>query len=517
MVVKDFIKKEQYYDSVFLMRIAAKLGEMPGIIQISAGMGTPLNKDTMKELGVLDEAGAAAGVNDMVVGIAAENAETAEKAYQKFLELMEQKQQKNASGCKTIAQAKRADARLNLATIAVAGEYAAQEGMNALKQGMHVFMFSDNVPLEQEVELKQYAEAHDLLMMGPDCGLTFIDGAAIGLCSKTRRGSIGIVGASGSGIQEVMCIVHRRGYGISQAIGTGGRDLNDAVGGITMLRGIRLLEQDPDTAVIVLISKPPAEKTMEKVLKAVENCKKPVVVQFIHGDAEIIRSHGAYASQTFLETAEAAIAYAEGKTPAPYTIAKADEALAKAECAKLAKSQKYLRGLYCGGSLADETLTMLTETLSPLYSNAGFDGILPMKDAQVSEGHCLVDIGAEEFTKGHPHAAIDPSIRVKRLIQEARDPETAIILMDVLLGYALNEDPAGAMVPAIVEERERAEAEGRSLCIIADLCGTDLDPQDYEAQKKRFEEAGVIVMQSNEEASALAARILEMKKERDAQ
>ena len=160
---------------------------------------------------------------------------------------------------------------------------------------------------------------------------------------------------------------------------------------------------------------------------------------------------------------------------------------------------------------------MLTETLSPLYSNAGFDGILPMKDAQVSEGHCLVDIGAEEFTKGHPHAAIDPSIRVKRLIQEARDPETAIILMDVLLGYALNEDPAGAMVPAIVEERERAEAEGRSLCIIADLCGTDLDPQDYEAQKKRFEEAGVIVMQSNEEASALAARILEMKKERDAQ
>jgi len=514
MIVKNFVEKEQYYDSVFLMRIAASLGEMPGIIQVSAGMGTPLNKDTMKELGVLDTSGEAASINDMVVGISADTIEVAEAAYASFLEMLKEKKKKTSNAHKTVEQAANANPDLNLAVVSVAGEYAAKEGMEALKKGMHVFMFSDNVPIEQEVELKQYAKEHRLLMMGPDCGLTFLDGTAIGLCSKTRRGNIGIIGASGSGIQEVMCIVHRKGYGISQAIGVGGRDLSDEVGGITMLQSIELLENDSETAVIVLISKPPAASTMEKVLSAVKTCRKPVVVQFIHGDADQIREVGAYPTSTFLETAEAAIAFSQGKQPATHHV-EVDEVLAKEECKKLAKGQKYLRGLYCGGSLAEETLTLIGSQLDELHSNVTFGNIIPMDNPFVSQGNCLTDIGAEEFTKAHPHAAIDPTIRVQRLIREAADPECAILLMDVLLGYALNEDPAGVMAPVIARLKAENGKEGRGLCVIIALCGTDLDPQGYEAQKQAFEASGAIVMDSNEKAATLATKILTLKMERD--
>ena len=512
LVVKCFLQREQYYDSVFLMRLAAKLGGMPGIRQISAGMGTPLNKDTMRELGVLDREGAAAGVNDLVVGIAADTEKDADSAYAQFAGMLKDHPVKPAGTPVTIAQALRADPDSSLAMIEVAGEYAGREGMKALKKGLNVYMFSDHVPIEQEAELKNFARDRGLLMMGPDCGLCFLDGVAVGLCSKTRRGNIGIVGASGSGIQEVMCLIHRQGFGISQAIGTGGRDLWDEVGGITMLQGIDLLESDPDTAVIVLISKPPAPRTMEKVLNRVRRCRKPVVVQFVHGDPGLIREHGAHPTATFLETAEAAIAFSQGKKPGPHA-EETDRALARAISARLGKEQKYLRGLYCGGSLAEETLTLLSGHLSPLYSNDAFGDILPLNNPLESVGHCLVDMGAEEFTRGRPHVAIDPSIRLQRFEKEARDRETAVILLDVLLGYALHEDPGGMLAPVIAQNKALAAREGRELCVIIALCGTDLDPQGYEKQKACLEAAGAIVLESNEKASLLAREILSIKKE----
>ena len=514
MIKKSFVRKEQYYDSVFLMRLAARLGTMPGIIQISSGMGTPLNKATMRDLGVLDENGEGAGVNDLVVGIAADTMEQAQAAFDEFSRLIREQPEKPADLPHTIEQAVRENPGIDLALIGTAGDYAADEGMKALKKGLNVYMFSDNVPLEQEIALKKYAKEHGLLMMGPDCGLCMLDGIAIGLCSKTRRGTIGIAAASGSGMQEVMCIIHRNGFGISQAIGTGGRDLSDEVGGITMLQGIDILESDPDTKVIVLISKPPSECTLKAVLERVQRCSKPTVVQFIHADPEMIRTYGAYPTGTFLETAEAAMAFAGGSTPKPHSVtAPADDAFRFARA--LSGEQKYLRGIYCGGSLAEETLTLALDRLNPLYSNVAFGEVKALPDARISRGHCLIDIGAEEFTRGRPHAAIDPSIRIARFEQEARDPETAVILMDVLLGYSLYEDPGGMLAPVISREREKAAKDGRSLSVVIALCGTDLDPQGYEKQKECLEKAGAAVLYSNEEASMLALEILRIKKEAD--
>ncbi len=514
MTVKCFLQKEQYYDSVFLMRLAAKLGEMPGIRQISAGMGTPLNKDTMRELGVLDSEGANAGVNDLIVGIAADSEEEAENAYEQFKILLKDQPVKAAGTPATFSQALQVSPESNLAMIEVAGDYAGDEAMKALKNGLHVYMFSDHVPLSTEAELKRYARERGLLMMGPDCGLCFLDGVAVGLCSKTRRGNIGIVGASGSGIQEVMCLIHRMGSGISQVIGTGGRDLWDEIGGITMLQGIDLLEEDPDTTVIVLVSKPPAPKTIVKVLERVRLCRKPVVVQFMHGDRDMIREYGAYPTTTFLETAEAAVAFANGGKPSPH-MPETDRALAGRLSSQLSKEQKYLRGLYCGGSLAEEALSLISMHLGPLYSNDAFGSIRPLSNPFASTGHCLVDMGAEDFTRGRPHVAIDPSIRIERFEQEARDPETAVILMDVLLGYALHEDPAGILAPAIARSQADAQRKGRALCVIIALCGTDLDPQGYAQQKECLEAAGAIVIESNEKAALLAQEILTCRKEAD--
>ena len=511
MIIKNYILKDTYYDSVLLMRMAGEVGKMPGIRNISVGMGTPLNLDTMREEGLLLPDGAAARPNDMVIALAADSEEKAEEARKNYLSLLSKNQSPRGRGVyPTLESMKKSVSDRNLAVISLAGQYAAAEAESALKAGMNVFMFSDNVPIEQEVALKELAREKGLLMMGPDCGLSFIGGVAVGLCSKVRRGSIGLIGACGSGMQEVMNIIHLRGGGISQAIGVGGRDLSAQVGGITMLTALDLLENDPETAVIGLISKPPAPETAEKIFARVREVKKPVVAQFIHCDPALAAKSGAQLSVSFEETALRCLALDQG---VPYA-APAEEdrihrllPLARQEAEKMSETQTDLRGLYCGGSLAEETITLASGLLGPLYGNVAFDAEHMLKDSSVSRGNCLIDLGAEEFTLGRPHVAIDPALRMERFRQEARDPKTAVILMDFLLGYALCADPAGMMAPIIREERERAAREGRHLCVAASCCGSDLDPQGRKAQEECLRSAGVLVMENNGEASRLAALI----------
>lgn len=517
MIIKNFVEKEKYYDSVFLMRLAGTAAAMDGVNNILVGMGTPLNKDTMNDLGLLLDEGRAASPNDLVIALSAENGEVAVAAREAFLKLLTaQNGPKGEKKYRSLETMSRMVKDRNLAVISLAGQYAAAEAEKALKLGMDVFMFSDNVPMEQEIALKHLAQSKGLLMMGPDCGLSFIGGVAIGLCSKVRRGNIGIAAACGSGMQEVMNIIHRDGHGVSHAIGVGGRDLSEQVGGITMLQSIDILENDPETAVIVLISKPPAQTTAEKIFAKVRECSKPVVAQFINSDPTLAEAGGAYASVSFVNTAKLAIALADQK---PFT-PESEEAsytrlapMAKREAERMAPTQKYLRGLYCGGSLAEETLILAQGKLDPLYGNIAFTKEYMLDDPFISKGDCMVDIGAETFTAGKPHVAIDPSPRVERFIQEARDPETAVILMDFLLGYSLCDDPAGIMSPTIKGEIKRAESEGRHLCVIASICGSDLDPQGMDDQEKKLRDAGVILMGNNGEASRLAVSVIAYRRE----
>ncbi len=516
MVKKNFVIKNKYYDSVLLMKLAGELGKTEGVLQLTVGMGTPLNKDTMNDLGLLLEEAAAASPNDLIIAVAAENEEIAANLKETYMARLADTRGTGKSEYASLDTMGRYVKDRNLAVISLAGNFAGAEAKKALKMGMDVFMFSDNVPIEQEVELKQYAQAHGLLMMGPDCGLSFINGVAIGLCSKVRRGSVGIAAASGSGMQEVMNIVHRRGYGISHAIGVGGRDLKDAVGGITMLQSMDILEADPETKVIVIISKPPQPKTIETVLARVRACSKPVVLQLIGADLRGFDIGHAMVSDSFENTADMAIALSKGEN---YESKREEEkyrevdALAALEAGRMAPSQKYIRGIYCGGSLAEETLTLAESKLGALYGNIAFAPEYVLGNPFESYRDCMIDIGAEEFTAGRPHVAIDPKPRVERFLQEARDPEVAVILMDFLLGYALCEDPAGMMVDVIQQGIREAREQGRHLSVIASICGSDLDPQDFNVQRQKLEDCGVIVMDNNGQASRLAAAIIAKRRE----
>lgn len=509
MIVQNYVFKETYYDSMLLMRLGAEAGKTDGVKNISVGMGTPLNKDTMRELGLLLPDGDGASPNDLVVALAAETEAAALAARNCFLSLLQKKCAPRVKNTyPSLDCMARSGLRRNLAVISLAGQYAAAEAEKSLKMGLNVFMFSDNVPLADEVRLKALAREKGLLMMGPDCGLSFIGGVAVGLCSKVRRGNIGLIGACGSGMQEVMNIIHGQGGGVSHAIGVGGRDLSAQVGGSTMLQALALLEADPETRVIGLISKPPAPATARKIFERLRACKKPAVIQFIHCPPELAAESGAQVSAGFEETALRCLSLAQGK---PYAPESAEERLARLlplarkAAAGMAPEQRYLRGLYCGGSLAEETLEIAQGVLGPMYGNIAFDKERMLEGTGKSRGHCLIDMGAEEFTLGKPHVAIDPAPRLERFVQEARDPETAVILLDFLLGYALCEDPAGRIAPVIQAEIERAEKEGRRLCVAASICGSDLDPQNREKQEETLRNAGALVFGNNGEASLFAA------------
>ena len=514
MVVKNYIEKNRYYDSVFLMKIARKLAETENVDNASIGMGTPLNKETITDLGLNTDEMNLAGPNDLIIAIRATDETACKKAKEEFTRLVNEKNQSASQGnYRSLVGAKNSIPDANLAIISVAGEYAPAEAKRALMNDMNVFMFSDNVDIEDEVELKKLALERGKFMMGPGCGLSFINGVAIGLCSMVNRGNIGLAGASGSGIQEVMVLVHRNGFGISHAIGTGGRDMSDEVGGISMIQSIKALEADKDTKVIALISKPPAHSALLKVMEEIKKCSKPVVVHFLNGDNKILKENGIIYSETFDETAKIVMELASGHEIELKKVFD-DNIDVKEIVRKFSPEQKYYRAILCGGSLADETQILWKKNMGDLYSNVAFDKSLMLPDPFTSIKNTVIDIGDETFTKGRAHVAIDPTARVTRFIKEARDKETAVIYLDFLLGYALHADPASVMAEAIVAEKKRAEDEGRHLAVIATICGSDMDPQDFEKQAQILKDAGVILLDTNSKASELAIEIIRELEER---
>lgn len=501
-------------DSIFLMNASKEVIQISGVKNAVVVMGTEMNKTVLDEFGGLTAEGKAAGANDLIISLDIEEDALLSEVESAVANVLTQKSAfvEHERTFPSFKQARAAMPEANLAVISLPGEFAAAEAKIALSNGMHVFMFSDNVPLEEEIELKKLAKNNGLFMMGPGAGTAIIDNYSIGLMSKVRRGNIGIVAASGSGLQEVAMLVHQYGLGISQAIGTGGRDLSKEVGGSTMLRGIDYLEQDEETAVIVLVSKPPHPDTAQKIFDKVRIGRKPVVIFFLGGDARKIKEAGAYSAATLEEAAQMAAALARGTAPAScdfITEAKRElVARASAEKAKLLPGQRYMRGLFCGGTHSEEAVLLMQDFVPSLHSNLKFGNAELLENRHISVENSLVDMGDEEFTKGKPHPVMDPSILNGRLLQEASDPEVGVLLFDLLLGYAVHKDPVGTIEEILGAIRVKTTAEGRHLCIIASICGTDLDPQGFEDQKRRLEQLGVIVLPSNGKAALLTGLIV---------
>jgi FdrA protein len=517
MVVRCLIKVAEYHDSVSLMLAARELATLEGVLDAAIVMATPANKSILAEADLLTEEARSAGPNDLLIAVRSETAALAEIALKQADGLL-MKKHAMAEGSeyapKTIRSAISANPSLNLAVISVAGRYAAGEAWEALRSGLHVLLFSDNVSLEDEIALKEYACDHGLLLMGPGAGTAIINHVALGFANVLPSGPVGIISAAGTGLQEVSCLLARQGVGITQGIGTGGRDLHEKVGGVMMLEALKALQQDPTTQVLVLISKPPSASVVKSILGQVSGSVKPTVICFLGEDeASLIKLPNLSYARTLQECALlAARVIRPDLGGIEDQLEKENARLARqADLCKqsLKTNQRYLRGLFSGGTLCYETQVIWKDMLNdPVYSNAPLPGGLSLKDSTKSQQHSAVDLGEEEFTVGRPHPMIDNDLRIRRLLQEACDPETAVILLDVVLGYGAHPDPAAELAQAIGEARELALKEGRELPVVASVTGTDGDPQDLRQSISVLTQAGVIVCDSNASAARLSGMIV---------
>ncbi len=487
----SLIRPGAYYDSVVLMQLQRGLLTLQGVVDAGAVMATPVNLELLDASGLRPEAGA--GADDLLIVVKAEDREAAEAALGQIDALLARRR---ASGevefmPKSLDAAVRQLPEAAWVLVSVPGRFAAGVAHDALRFGKNVFLYSDNVSLEDEAELKREAHRRGLLVMGPDCGTAVVGGVGFGFANRTRRGPIGLAAASGTGLQTVASMIHGLGSGISQALGTGGRDLHGEIGAASARQALDLLRRDPETSVIVLISKPPEAEVAARVAAAARRTGKPVVLNLIGlpgGRRALDNLHFAGGLQ---EAAEIAVELA-GSPADSAGAARIDHGKAR-----------YLRALFSGGTLAYEAVLGLQLALHPLQTNVPLQESQRMQDALHSTGHTILDLGADQFTVGRLHPMIDNDLRLRRLRQEASDPETAVILLDVVLGEGAHPDPAAELAPAIAEAIERRDLEA-VVCVI----GTDLDPQGMEAQIEKFRSSGARVFTGLREALDEVVRLL---------
>ncbi|KGL43870.1 acyl-CoA synthetase FdrA [Listeria newyorkensis] len=491
-MLHTIIKENAYQDSVVLMLLTNKVSTIDGVNRVSIMMGTPANKDIFGTSGLRTEELEAASANDMAIVVDTEDASKIDEILAEvdaFLASQATKESSNTTEtARTWDKAMKLDPDANMALISIPGTYAVAEADRALDEGLHAFIFSDNMPIEEELRLKQKAHDKGLFVMGPDCGTGIVNGVPMAFTNVVKPGNIGIVGASGTGIQEVSTIIDRLGGGVTNAIGTGGRDLSETVGGITMLDAIAALEKQADTDVIVVISKPPAKAIRDKVLALLRTISKPAVTIFL-GEKPTYHEANLYHAYTLEETARIAVELAKGEA-----ITAVETEIVTPDI-RLTPEQKHIKGYYSGGTLASEAAMLIADALQLKEGLIKQDGYI-LK----TEGHEVIDLGDDIYTQGKPHPMIDPEKRIAFIEDAANDPETAVILLDVVLGYGSHEDMAGQLAPAIKDVIAKAKAAGRELAVIGTVCGTLQDPQDYKEQRQTLENSGVIVKDSNNEA-----------------
>jgi succinyl-CoA synthetase alpha subunit len=497
-----------YKDSVALMQVGAALRKRRGIVEASCVMATPANLEQLAHAKLSVDA--KVNPSDLLVVVRGEA-----PACDDALDAAQALLQSDPTGggesetfsipLTSIAAAVEQSADADLALISVPGDYAAAEAMKALSLGLHVMLFSDNVGVDQELAIKRHADARGLLVMGPDCGTAIINGIPLGFANVVRRGSIGLVAASGTGLQEVTCRIHNLGAGVSQAIGTGGRDLRDEIGGLTMLAGLRALAGDDETRVIVLISKPPSPTVASRILALAAASGKPTVVHFLGAEPGSIRGAGLHAAESLADAADIAVRLAQTGESTSATASRNDPPVADERALDgLASTQSTVRGLFTGGTFCYEAQLAFLKRGLPCRSNAPVHGASPLDNA--AGGHIFIDMGDDEYTRGRPHPMIDPSLRNAAIREAADDPSLAILLFDLVLGYGSHPSPADELADALRDAQRAAARHGRKLVTVGHVCGTDSDPQDRAGQIKTLASAGAIIAGSNIEAASIAAQ-----------
>jgi len=490
------LRRGAYHDSVSLMQVSRTVAGTTGVAAAQVAMATELNVDVLRSMGfeVPDEA----GPNDLVVAIRADDRDGLDAGLAAVTDALAALRGTGDSGGgggddevapRTLGSAA-ARSGATLAVISVPGQHAVAETFDAIASGLSVMLFSDNVSVDDEVRLKDAAADADVLVMGPDCGTAHVGGVALGFANVVRPGSVGVVAASGTGAQQVMCLLDAAGVGLSHCLGVGGRDLKAAVAGRSTRQALRALADDPATETVLVVSKPP--------------------------DDAVLADIGAYAAELGLrvhwavlgpgrpdltEAIEAFLAAEGHKVPTwPVT-------LAAPEDPSLATGRS-LRGLFCGGTLADEAMTVAEATLGGIRSNIAHAPELALGPDLADAGHVVIDFGDDGLTRGRAHPMIDPTLRMERIAREAVDPTCGVLLLDLVLGHGAHPDPAGELADAVRSARALAHADGRALPVVVSLTGTDADPQDRARCAEALAAAGASVFLSNGAATRHALDLL---------
>ena len=476
------------------MRVAAEVGARPGVHTASLVMATASNKDVLADAGLLADGAADAGPNDLVVALDADEA-SLDEAFAAAADALDHRADTPAGETDGPRRPRAlAEVDAGLAIISTPGRYAAAEARKALRLGMSAFVFSDNVPIEQELALKREAHERGLLVMGPDCGTAIVGGVPLGFANEVRRGDIGLIGASGTGLQQVSSLLDTWGAGVSHVIGVGSHDLSAAVGGISMLDALDALDADPATRALGLVSKPPDPEVAARVLARAAASGKPVVVAFLGADPDETYD-GVTMASTLEDAARALVVATTGAEPPADNGGPARPTAATAE-------RRLLRGLYAGGTFAYEAELLLAPHLGAITDDAR----PPAADrpAELPAGHLILDLGDDRFTVGRPHPMIDPAVRLDMLRAAGADPRTAVILLDVVLGHLAAPDPAGDLAPVIADIRGRDDAPE----IVAFVVGTAADPQDLDRQERTLREAGARLAGSSSAAARTALALI---------
>jgi FdrA protein len=480
-------RKGAYVDSVTLMQVSKRVGALDGVSAALVAMATDLNLELAAGMGFTVPAGL--GGNEMIVALEAESEQALAAARAEVEAALTASSRPPAGGFgsapppATLAAAARSvDPATAVALVSTPGRYAFADALDAVDAGLLTMVFSDNVPLEQEVALKQRAAEAGVLVMGPDCGTAVVGGVGLGFANVVRPGPVGIVAASGTGAQHLMSLLDGAGLGVSHCLGVGGRDLSEAVGGLSTLRALDLLDADPGTELVVVVSKPPAAGVADAVRAHAATLATPVLFGLLG------------AGQPDLTATAQAVVEATGRTwTAPESW--------PGEVAT-GRPGGSLRGLFAGGTLCDEAMLIAAASLGPIASNIPLAPQDALGTDLAARGHTMIDFGDDELTRGRPHPMIDGTLRVERMLAEVDDPTAGVLLLDVVLGLGADPDPAATLVDPV----RRATAAG--LPVVVSVVGTRDDPQGTRTVCAALHAAGAAVHLSNAAATRAALDLI---------
>ncbi len=492
------VHPNSYKDSVRLLEATRALLNADGVEWGWAFMATPANIEIAAEEGA-SEGLEKSGANDLVLAVRADSEENAAAAIETAAHLLFEATAGGGDDEKAtvadLASAIASQPGSNLAIISVPGAYATLETQKALTAGLDVLLFSDNVPLEDEIELKKRAQSLGRLVMGPGAGTAMLGGTGLAFANRVGKGPVGVLSAAGTGAQEVMSLLDRWGVGVSHVIGLGGRDLSPAVGGLMAESAIRALDADPDTETILLVSKPPSPEVAEKLVNLP---KKTMVAAYIGLREDLPSPDHVHICNTLEQGASNTLAVLGKSRP---DVTEGLAATLDERMETLDASRTRLSGLYSGGTLCYEAMTIATDHVGPIYSNIPLDKSWTLESAPENAHTCL-DLGEEEYTDGRPHPMIDTEARMGFLRQQIDDSSVAAVLLDVVIGDGAHADPASVLAPVAGEVVDSGAQ------VVVYVCGTEKDPQGFQKQKKAFEEVGCIVTETAARAALAACALV---------